>query len=354
MALINIDNAETVRLAWRDEATAVRRQENDDALIASTSPNSTSINDNGFLLHKVSNLDTLAGLAIKYNVPVSDLKRFNGILSDTDLYSREVMFVPTKLVPVSEDVQLIFTQIVSGIGRHPILKADLPSHSTMPLSTSGIMDGVDNEAGTVPSIPWWCQCGTCSVEDEALSCGQRAHGLNPSCRQVELMEYKLEDRLQSGAEASGRNIFGDLVRRRRRGSRSTSEDGFTLENTSGQGQNSFPDDQQYSWKENGAAASASATAFFCNLGRAIGESRTAFVQTIKKAASQPALAGSQSRSIKETTDSMLTSLRQGLLPRGILRPEWPFARPPTTPQVTHACNALSMLNTRSKEVAKCD
>ncbi|GAX76212.1 hypothetical protein CEUSTIGMA_g3656.t1 [Chlamydomonas eustigma] len=348
MALLNMENTDTVRLAWRDEGSAVRRQGNEDAMIPSIVNSSCA--DNGFLLHKVSNLDTLAGLAIKYNVPVSDLKRFNGILSDTDLYSRDVMFIPTKLVPISEDVQMIFTQIASGIGRDPILKADMTVHHVVPMSTSGIMDGVDDETATASSTPWWCQCGTCSIDGETFSCGQRTRGLSSSYGQVELMEYRQDYRMQSGAEASGSNKFSEHIRRRRRGSKDTSEDGQFIENAAHWSYSSIPHDQQHSWKENGAAAAT----FFSNLGRAIGESSTAFVQTFKKAASQPALAGSQRIGIRENTENMLSSLRQGLLPRGTLRPDWPFARPPTGHAATQVANAFNTLNSRSKEVAKCD
>jgi LysM repeat protein len=80
----------------------------------------------------VSTKDTLAGIAIKYNVSVrdgcwgrtpvplgfaltgfhipslsiwksaqvADIKRFNGLLSDTAMYARDVILVPTKLYPV--------------------------------------------------------------------------------------------------------------------------------------------------------------------------------------------------------------------------------------------------------------
>ncbi|WZN61850.1 LysM domain-containing protein [Chloropicon roscoffensis] len=54
-----------------------------------------------FLFHKVSKLDTLAGIAIKYNVEVGALKVANGLYSDMSLFARDHVKIPKKKLPPS-------------------------------------------------------------------------------------------------------------------------------------------------------------------------------------------------------------------------------------------------------------
>merc|ERR1712157_314564 len=54
-----------------------------------------------FMFHKVTKLDTLAGIAIKYNVQVGDIKLANGLHSDMSLYAREHIKIPKKKLPPS-------------------------------------------------------------------------------------------------------------------------------------------------------------------------------------------------------------------------------------------------------------
>eukprot|EP00899_Mesostigma_viride_P007239 jgi/Mesvir1/16516/Mv10066-RA.1 len=46
------------------------------------------------ITHEVSKLDTLAGLAIKYNVQVADIKRLNGLALDSSLFARQMIYIP--------------------------------------------------------------------------------------------------------------------------------------------------------------------------------------------------------------------------------------------------------------------
>ncbi|KAH7277283.1 hypothetical protein KP509_39G043900 [Ceratopteris richardii] len=47
-----------------------------------------------FIEHQVSNLDTLAGLAIKYGVEVADIKRANGLATDLHMFGRRTLKIP--------------------------------------------------------------------------------------------------------------------------------------------------------------------------------------------------------------------------------------------------------------------
>jgi LysM repeat protein len=54
-----------------------------------------------FVFHKVSKLDTLAGIAIKYNVQVGEIKLANGLHSDMSLFARDHIKIPKKKLPPS-------------------------------------------------------------------------------------------------------------------------------------------------------------------------------------------------------------------------------------------------------------
>eukprot|EP00201_Polytomella_parva_P005760 CAMPEP_0175080706 /NCGR_PEP_ID=MMETSP0052_2-20121109/25684_1 /TAXON_ID=51329 ORGANISM="Polytomella parva, Strain SAG 63-3" /NCGR_SAMPLE_ID=MMETSP0052_2 /ASSEMBLY_ACC=CAM_ASM_000194 /LENGTH=356 /DNA_ID=CAMNT_0016351491 /DNA_START=128 /DNA_END=1196 /DNA_ORIENTATION=+ len=72
-----------------------------------------------FLKHEVNNKDTLTSLALKYSVTVTDIKRSNGFLSDTDLYAKKEIFYHSK-----PDAQRVVAEVLAGSGRDPVLNAD--------------------------------------------------------------------------------------------------------------------------------------------------------------------------------------------------------------------------------------
>lgn len=48
----------------------------------------SAVEDDVFITHMVSKSDTLAGLAVQYNVAVSDIKRANGLMSENMMWCR--------------------------------------------------------------------------------------------------------------------------------------------------------------------------------------------------------------------------------------------------------------------------
>ncbi|GLT37455.1 hypothetical protein SLA2020_117720 [Shorea laevis] len=48
----------------------------------------------GFIEHKVSKLDTLAGVAIKYGVEVADIKKMNGLATDLQMFALKSLQIP--------------------------------------------------------------------------------------------------------------------------------------------------------------------------------------------------------------------------------------------------------------------
>lgn len=67
--------------------------------------------------------DTLAGLAVRYGVAVADVKRANGLLSDTGMFAREHVLIPTRQLPLSEDSQVLIARLLTGYGRDASLNA---------------------------------------------------------------------------------------------------------------------------------------------------------------------------------------------------------------------------------------
>lgn len=79
-----------------------------------------------FIEHQVSEMDTLAGVAIKYGVEVADIKRMNGLVTDLQMYALKTLHIPLP-------------------GRHPpspILKDGSTSNGkqTSNLHNDGILD----------------------------------------------------------------------------------------------------------------------------------------------------------------------------------------------------------------------
>ncbi|QDZ22804.1 hypothetical protein A3770_08p53220 [Chloropicon primus] len=74
-----------------------KSRQKDSSSPATTSSSSSIITETEFFIfHKVSKLDTLAGIAIKYNVQVGELKRANGLHSDMSLFARDHVKIPRK------------------------------------------------------------------------------------------------------------------------------------------------------------------------------------------------------------------------------------------------------------------
>ncbi|KAJ9530057.1 hypothetical protein QJQ45_023337 [Haematococcus lacustris] len=61
---------------------------------------------------------------LHHKLQVADIKRANGLLSDSAMYALETIQVPTKLLPLGEELQVLFAQVASGLGRDPVLDAE--------------------------------------------------------------------------------------------------------------------------------------------------------------------------------------------------------------------------------------
>ncbi|KAH0452737.1 hypothetical protein IEQ34_020036 [Dendrobium chrysotoxum] len=59
-----------------------------------SSPSSFAPVGANFIEHRVSKMDTLAGVAIKYGVEVADIKRMNGLVTDRQMFARKSLQIP--------------------------------------------------------------------------------------------------------------------------------------------------------------------------------------------------------------------------------------------------------------------
>ncbi|CAA6673403.1 unnamed protein product [Spirodela intermedia] len=60
----------------------------------SSSSSISSASGLNFIEHRVSKMDTLAGVAIKYGVEVADIKRMNGLVTDIQMFAHRSLHIP--------------------------------------------------------------------------------------------------------------------------------------------------------------------------------------------------------------------------------------------------------------------
>ncbi|CAG7891340.1 unnamed protein product [Brassica rapa] len=61
---------------------------------SSSPPPRSSSPDRGYIEHRVSKFDTLAGVAIKYGVEVGDVKKMNGLVTDLQMFALKSLRIP--------------------------------------------------------------------------------------------------------------------------------------------------------------------------------------------------------------------------------------------------------------------
>eukprot|EP00198_Chlamydomonas_reinhardtii_P003173 XP_001692509.1 predicted protein [Chlamydomonas reinhardtii] len=141
-------------------------------------------------------MDTLAGLAIKYNVSVGDIKRANGLLSDSAVYGRGTILIPSGHLPIGEELQRICAQVLAGVNRDPVLHAEQAQHPASSAlgriaTTLNVVNGQSYPADMPLSEAAFyamCQCGGCGPMDPNGLCN----------RNLQPIELELTDRSSEG------------------------------------------------------------------------------------------------------------------------------------------------------------
>eukprot|EP00890_Picochlorum_soloecismus_P006069 jgi/Picsp_1/6463/NSC_03810-R1_protein len=72
-----------------------------------------------FVKHKIKKKDTLAGLAVKYKVSISDIKRANGFQTDTAMFGKEWLLIPKKPFSIGPEHAAWAGMIIAHYERGP-------------------------------------------------------------------------------------------------------------------------------------------------------------------------------------------------------------------------------------------
>ncbi|CAN6173707.1 unnamed protein product [Urochloa humidicola] len=96
-------------------------------------PPSSPPPDRHCLEHEVSRMDTLAGIAIKYGVEISDIKRANSLVTDSQMFALKTLLIPLPGRPLPASVRL------NGSAQR-IKRAWAPNHQ----QDRGITDPLDS------------------------------------------------------------------------------------------------------------------------------------------------------------------------------------------------------------------
>ncbi|KXZ54734.1 hypothetical protein GPECTOR_4g803 [Gonium pectorale] len=284
-----------------------------------------------FIKHQVTKLDTLAGLAIKYNVSVGDIKRANGLLSDSALYARGTILIPSGHLPIGNEIQRLCAQVLTGVSRDPVLHAETQSQpasaAVARIATSlNVVNGRSYPEDVPLSEAAWmamCQCGGCGPMDPNGLC----------LKKMQPVEVELADRSSEGMylppASAGPTRQHDMVRRRR----NAADDADSCSDSA----------NSYGWglalraggapADKGAAAAGRRpgdsssdngrlAAWFTEIGKAIGEGVSSTVAKVKEAANQPVLArpmhGSSSSGFGAAADALIAGRRRAGGPGSLL------------------------------------
>ncbi|KAK9867163.1 hypothetical protein WJX84_006525 [Apatococcus fuscideae] len=329
----------------------ISRAEQTSAEIAENGASSSRQRPELFHTHKVSKLDTLAGLAIRYNVTVSDIKRANGLLSDNSMFARDTLIIPSGPIPVGPEYSTWAGMIVTQYGRLP--GGGVPSCSgaaasipgTPPRQASSALLQLRSYYGFEDISPAVSAPTSPGLSERGFGRPFRGHDefmdeVRTSSGEVELTEF--EPRLRRHPHSSststleekyagtreGETIDDRLRHRRGNPSPMRGEDGAILENGgSHMAGPSFPPPLQTPAARhspgfrNAITPDAAAPPLWpgSSSGRATltggspqaqraGPRRDSFLERIRRAASQPALARPGGPNLSRLADAAIESL----------------------------------------------
>ncbi|KAI3437885.1 hypothetical protein D9Q98_000330 [Chlorella vulgaris] len=250
-----------------------------------------------FIRHKLTKLDTLAGLAVRYNVTVSDIKRANGLLADSAMFGKDTLLIPTRPLPVGPEYSTWAGMIVTHYGRlGPSDDAEGSPYAHF--SRNQAMQQMRGYYSTGPSRSHSPQYGSGADEGDRhhlfafsgarSSSGARNGSWGAAAGQaqvVELME-------RHSVSASAHYIEERLRRRGRTDSQedqpSSSSNGDP--GTGGSSSSSFVGFDRQPLFAGAGASAAQAQALAKEGGRHLRHWKESLLQKLKRVASQPALA----------------------------------------------------------------
>ncbi|KAL6769228.1 hypothetical protein ACKKBF_B17990 [Auxenochlorella protothecoides x Auxenochlorella symbiontica] len=184
---------------------------------------SASSSGQQFITHHVTKLDTLAGVAIRYNASVADIKRCNGLLSDSAMYARETLLIPTQRLPLGQEYSTWAGMIVTHYGTLGTSPEPPSSH----VAQLHLIRSSQGAAGSMGRAYHSTSTSILGSDDDDDMC----HLLMPASRGVGSsrrgpQEVELTERMDDGGfDADGGE---EQLRRRRGGEGNSGEAGSSL------------------------------------------------------------------------------------------------------------------------------
>ncbi|XP_077221560.1 uncharacterized protein LOC143855218 [Tasmannia lanceolata] len=121
------NNDDRHRSSYDSLERGIRRRENDSTMSSNFLgfPSLSSSSGMNYIEHRVSKMDTLAGVAIKYGVEVADIKRMNCLVTDLQMFAHKSLQIP---LPGRHPPSPIVSNGSSGPGESSKLAISRQSH----------------------------------------------------------------------------------------------------------------------------------------------------------------------------------------------------------------------------------
>ncbi|KAK9802986.1 hypothetical protein WJX73_004393 [Symbiochloris irregularis] len=295
----------------------------------STSGSEESHRQGQFIVHQIVKTDNLAGLAVRYGVSVSDIKRANGLLSDTAMFAKDTLLIPTQALPVGPECATWAGMIVSQFGR---VSNGAHRQAMQGFTPSAALDQLQQyygTAGDTVSEPGDFKPGYGRSDSEAGDMEMTTLDLHTSREAVTADAMPSDRRLRRRRPEESPSRFGSSA-----SLAGASDDEFapsTLPPPAGTGPgrpplhapirsrtpppippslHDLPAPRNIARSSAGAASAQPPGSFHTASGASAGHQRKeSFLDKIKRAASQPALAGNPAQpSLSRMGDAAIASL----------------------------------------------
>nr|CAB3469122.1 unnamed protein product [Digitaria exilis] len=141
--------------------------------------------DHHCLEHEVSRMDTLAGIAIKYGVEISDIKRANCLVTDSQMFALKILLIPLPGRPMPASVRL------NGSGQR-VKRAWAPNYQQNREATGSLDSSKSGQQGPSPAMSTLQRYyGISSQKENTMDCSTEMSVYHKSSFQSSLGETLL-------------------------------------------------------------------------------------------------------------------------------------------------------------------
>ncbi|CAN6206583.1 unnamed protein product [Urochloa humidicola] len=155
--------------------------------------------DHNCLEHEVSRMDTLAGIAIKYGVEISDIKRANSLVTDSQMFALKTLLIPLPGRPLPASVRL------NG-SAHRIKRAWAPNHQQDRCITDPLDSSDYDQKGASPAMSTFQRYyGLSSQKGNATDCSTEMSLYRKGSFESSLSETLLSSSAAPGTKGADRS-----------------------------------------------------------------------------------------------------------------------------------------------------